>query len=153
MLVRSSSLAGESKPKIKFLTEIWVDFQSSAVPTFTELQYTLNIKRIVLLKSDQTGQWVRITLQLSYEFWVSDAAVAHRMKQLHERRSLNLLRGSPKPNRENRPFFHGRTHLSGVVVPQLLVQPVGVSFLPLDLSNHIENLRVGAAGAAASVLV
>lgn len=43
-----------------------------------------------------------------------------------------------------------QTDLSRVVVPQFLMQPVGMSFLPLDLSNDIKNLGVGAAGAAAS---
>lgn len=46
-----------------------------------------------------------------------------------------------------------RTNLSGVVVPQLLVQPVGMGFLPLDLSDDVKNLGVGAAGAAAAILV
>lgn len=34
----------------------------------------------------------------------------------------------------------GETNLSQVVVPQLLVQPVRVSFLSLDLLNDIKNL-------------
>ncbi len=40
-------------------------------------------------------------------------------------------------------MFHKRereTDLAWVVVPQLLVQAVGVSFLSLDLSNDIKNL-------------
>lgn len=52
-------------------------------------------------------------------------------------------------------FVFDQTDLSQVVVPQLLMQPVRMSFLPLDLSDDIKDLgvRVGAAGAAASLVV
>ena len=43
--------------------------------------------------------------------------------------------------------------LAGVVVPQLLVQAVGVSLLSLDLGDDIKDVGVGAAGAGASVSV
>lgn len=44
----------------------------------------------------------------------------------------------------------GETHLARVVVPQLVVQAVRVSFLSLDLGDDVKHLRVGAAGAGAS---
>lgn len=43
--------------------------------------------------------------------------------------------------------------LSRVVVPQLVVQPVGVGFLPLDLGDDVKHLRVRAAGAGAPLAV
>lgn len=43
--------------------------------------------------------------------------------------------------------------LPGVVVPQLLVQPVRVSLLSLDLGDDVKDVGVGAAGAGAPVSV
>lgn len=43
--------------------------------------------------------------------------------------------------------------LSWVVVPQLVVQPVGVGLLPLDLGDDVKHVRVGAAGAGAPLAV
>lgn len=45
------------------------------------------------------------------------------------------------------------TDLPRVVVPQLLVQAVGVSLLPLDLGDDVEDVGVGAAGAGAPLAV
>lgn len=45
------------------------------------------------------------------------------------------------------------TDLAWVVVPQLVVQAVGVSFLSLDLGDDIKNLWLRAAGAGASFCV
>lgn len=44
-------------------------------------------------------------------------------------------------------------HLSRVIVPQLVVKAVRMSFLPLDLSDDIKHFRVRAAGAGATTTI
>lgn len=44
-------------------------------------------------------------------------------------------------------------YLSRVVVPQLLVQSVWMSLLPLDFSDDVKHLRVRAAGTRAALSV
>lgn len=46
-----------------------------------------------------------------------------------------------------------KTDLPRVIVPQLVVQAVRVSFLPLDLSDDIKHLWVRAAGAGAPICI